>query len=76
MCGKGIGARFYGLPSNPLHHHPLAIIYDQGQVYVLIPRVADPSNLQLVGLPPKDLLDAVMAGWAAAGLDAIECLRN
>ena len=21
-------------------------------------------------------MDAVMAGWAAAGLDAIECLRN
>ena len=41
-----------------------------------ISRVTDPSNLQLVGLPPKDLLDAVMAGWAAAGLDAIECLRN
>ncbi len=41
-----------------------------------ISRVTDPSNLQLVGLPPKDLLDAVMAGWAAAGLDAIECLRH
>ena len=27
-------------------------------------------------MPPWDLLDAVMAGWAAAGLDAIECLRN
>ena len=38
--------------------------------------MTDPSNLQLVGLPPQDLLDAVMAGWAAAGLDAIECLRN
>ena len=41
-----------------------------------ISRVTDPSNLQLVGLPPKDLLDAVMAGWAAAGLDAIECLKD
>ena len=51
-------------------------VFAQGQVYVLISRVTDPSNLQLVGLPPKDLLDAVMAGWAAAGLDAIECLRN
>ena len=51
-------------------------VFAQGQVYVLISRVTDPSNLQLVGLPPKDLLDAVMAGWAAAALDAIECLRN
>ena len=51
-------------------------VFAQGQVYVLISRVTDPSNLQLVGLPPLDSLDAVMAAWAAAGLDAIECLRN
>ena len=51
-------------------------VFAQGQVYVLISRVTDPSNLQLVGLPPLDLLDAVMAAWTAAGLDAIECLRN
>ena len=41
-----------------------------------ISRVTDPRNLTLVGLPPKDLLVEVMAGWQATGYDGIECLRN
>ena len=51
-------------------------VFAQGQVYVLISRVTDPRNLELLGLPPKDLLDDVMAAWRAAGFDPIECLRN
>ena len=30
-------------------------IFAFGQVYVLISRVTDPANLELIGLPPKDL---------------------
>ena len=51
-------------------------VFAQGQVYVLISRVTDPLNVELVGLPPQDLLGDVMAAWRAAGFDPIECLRN
>ena len=42
----------------------------------MISRVTDPRNLTLVGLPPRDLLDDIMAGWKASGYDAIELLRG
>ena len=51
-------------------------VFAQGQVYVLISRVTDPRNFQLVGIPPKDLLDDVDQAWRAAGLDAVECFRR
>ena len=37
--------------------------------------VTDPRNFELIGVPPKDLLEAVANAWAAAGLDVVECLR-
>lgn len=50
-------------------------IFAQGQLYVLISRATDPQNIELVGIPPKDLLPAVKKAWRAAGFDPIECLR-
>ena len=50
-------------------------VFAQGQVYVLISRATDPRNVELVGLPPKDLFNQVVAAWRKAGMDAIECLR-
>ena len=51
-------------------------VFAQGQVYVLVSRVTDPHNFVLVGLPPKDLLDAVAAGWRQAGFNVDECFRR
>ena len=51
-------------------------IFAQGQIYVLVSRVTDPSHFQLVGLPPADLLQDIYAAWVKAGLDPIECLRR
>ena len=41
----------------------------QGQVYVLISRVTDPDNLELIGVPPKDLIDEIALALFAAGKD-------
>jgi len=51
-------------------------VFAQGQVYVLISRVTDPKNFQLLGLPPIDLLEHVVDAWREAGLDVVECLRK
>ena len=51
-------------------------VFAQGQVYVLASRVTDPRNLQLIGIPPADLLEDVASAWQAAGLDVVECLRR
>ena len=51
-------------------------VFAFGQVYVLISRVTDPVNMQLVGLPLMDLLTEIYAAWQAAGHDPVECLRR
>lgn len=51
-------------------------IFAQGQLYVLVSRVTDPRNFQLVGLPPADLLPDVCAALSKEGLDPIESLRR
>ena len=51
-------------------------VFAQGQVYVLISRVTDPNNFELLGVPPIDLLDLVVIAWREAGLDIVECLRK
>ena len=51
-------------------------VFALGQIYVLFSRVTDPQNLVLIGLPPKDLLDAVAAAWEQAGLNVDECFRR
>ena len=42
-------------------------VFAWGQVYVLISRVTDPDNFQLIGLPPVDIVDNVRAALRAAG---------
>ena len=44
-------------------------VFAFGQVYVLISRVTCPWNLELIGLPPKDLVNDVAAALTAAGKD-------
>ena len=51
-------------------------VFALGQVYVLVSRVTDPRNFELIGVPPADLLEEVAAAWRAAGLDVVECLRR
>jgi len=51
-------------------------VFAQGQIYVLISRVTDPKNFQLLGVPPIDLLETVVMAWREAGLDVVECLRK
>ena len=43
---------------------------------MLISRVTDPKNFQLLGVPPADLLEEVVMAWREAGLDIVECLRK
>ena len=44
---------------------------------MLISRVTDPRNFELVGLPPADLLEDVVAAWDKTGvLDAMEILQQ
>ena len=50
-------------------------IFAQGTIYVVTSRVNDPRNYQLIGLPPKDLLDAVAQEWHRLGLDINDCLK-
>jgi len=38
--------------------------------------VTDPRNFELVGVPPADLLQEVVAAWQRAGLDAVEIRRR
>ena len=42
-------------------------VFAFGQVYVLVSRVTDPNNFHLVGVPPKDLVEAVHRALYAAG---------
>ena len=51
-------------------------IFAHGHLYVLISRATDPKNVQLVGLPPKDMMEEVEAAWARAGLNVDECWRR
>ena len=51
-------------------------IFALGQVYVLISRVTDPANFHLVGVPPKDLLEAVAAALRGVGLDCDEVFNR
>jgi len=51
-------------------------VFAQGQIYVLISRVTDPQNFQLLGVPPIDLLEEVAMAWREAGLDVVDCLRK
>ena len=44
-------------------------IFALGQVYVPVSRVTDPENFHLVGVPPKDLVEAVAVALRAAGFD-------
>ena len=43
---------------------------------VLISRVTDPANLQLVGVPPRDLLQEVEQAWRELGYDVHECWQR
>jgi len=54
----------------------LESVFAYGQLYVLISRVTDPENFQLIGLPPADLLDAVARAWQEAGMSTEECLQR
>ena len=47
-----------------------------GQVYVLFSRVTDPRHLELIGMPPEDILEDVCHAWERDGLDVVECLRR
>ena len=47
-----------------------------GQVYVLFSRVTDPRHLELIGMPPENILEDVCHAWERAGLDVVECLRR
>jgi hypothetical protein len=51
-------------------------VFAQGQIYVLVSRVTDPRNFELLGVPPVDLREAVAEGWRLAGLDIEECFRR
>ena len=49
--------------------------FAHGSAYVSASRCTDPANFQLVGLPPKDLLDDVAARWLSLGLDVNDCMQ-
>ena len=51
-------------------------VFALGQVYVLFSRVTIPHNCQLVGIPPKDLIDAVAEALPAAGFDVDACFKR
>ena len=51
-------------------------VFAHGKIYALMSRVTDPENLRAVGIPPKDLLEAVARAWAAAGPDVDECFTQ
>ena len=44
-------------------------VFAAGSFYVLISRVTDPRNLELIGLPPADLLDDVAEELLRRGVD-------
>ena len=44
-------------------------VFAAGSLYVLISRVTDPGNLELIGLPPADLLDDVAEELLRRGID-------
>ena len=54
----------------------LESMFAYGQLYVLVSRVTDPDNFELIGLPPADLLDAVVQAWQEAGMNVEECLQR
>ena len=43
---------------------------------MLVSRATDPKNVELVGIPPVDLLLDVAAAMSRAGLDAVEILKK
>ena len=51
-------------------------VFALGQVYVLFSRVTIPQNCQLVGIPPKDLIDEVADALRAAGFDVDTCFKR
>ena len=55
-------------------HGCLEGVFALGQLYVLASRVTNPEMLQLVALPPADLLMDVIHAWLAEGLDYDACL--
>ena len=56
-------------------HGCLEGVFALGQVYVLISRVTDPDHLELVGIPPADMLDEVAQKWQEANLDVNTCFE-
>ena len=51
-------------------------VFALGQVYVLFSRVTVPQNCQLVGIPPKDLIDEVAEALRTAGFDVDACFKR
>ena len=51
-------------------------VFALGQVYVLFSRVTIPQNCQLVGIPPKDLIDDVADALRAADFDVDACFKR
>ena len=51
-------------------------IFAAGQLYVLASRVTDDRNLELIGLPPFDLLEDVAQAWREAGYDVDEQFKQ
>ena len=51
-------------------------IFAAGQLYVLASRVTDDRNLELIGLPPFDLLEDVAQAWREAGYDVDEKFKQ
>ena len=43
---------------------------------MLISRATDPRNVELVGIPPKDLIAAVVEAMNKAGLDGVDILKK
>ncbi len=58
-----------------MHVHTQAI-FAAGQLYVLSSRVTDDRNLELIGLPPFDLLEDVARAWREAGYNVDEKFKQ
>ena len=51
-------------------------VFAMGQVYVMASRVVKPRDFQLIGIPPKDLIDRVARALQAAGHDVDTCFKR